>query len=175
MRPGWDPGRLKARSTAPWSQGTAGARMGVCYKSSDDGGKRLDRWGGVAPVGARLCPVGLRAFASEVGREGGTACFSAGRRCRIAVPSSSRHQSGKWRLSPGRARRQFARAGPCGHHRQRVRVPPAVRLEQTIGLVDSGGRNRLGRSGHGRRRTTIDQTLLRSSLVQCGASAAVPP
>ena len=71
-------------------------------------------------------------------------------------------------------RRRFVRAGPCGHHRQRVRVPPAVRLEQTIGLVDSGGRNRLGRSGH-RRRTTIDQTLLRSSPAQCGASAAVPP
>ncbi len=58
-RCGRDPGRLKARSTAPWSQGTAGARMGVCHESSDDGDERIDCWGGAVSVSARLCPAGL--------------------------------------------------------------------------------------------------------------------
>ena len=75
--------------------------MVVCHQSSDDGDERLDCWGGAVSVGARLCPVGLQAFAGAAGREGGTACFGAGRRCWIAVLSSSRHQPGKWRLSPG--------------------------------------------------------------------------
>ena len=57
-RCGRDPGRLKARSTAPWSQGTAGARMGVCHESSDDGGKRLDRWGWGGTGGGRLVSCG---------------------------------------------------------------------------------------------------------------------